>query len=365
MIVLESSPNWPNRVGSMNYWISILFRAIPLVIGAICLGLGLYVRAGGTDANHYIAGHVLISLTAICIALFATAAVIIRQLIGTFSRGWKFILPIVGYAVALATIIWGLNLRNQGGSAAFVAGHIVFGVGLIAACVTTVATSSTSFTLIPKNAKRRHEDGVPAEAYGAGAGTTLILVPIVATAIAVIFAAMLLSRSAEAPHFIAGHVLVGLAAICSSLIALVSTVVRQVRNQFDEGERWWWTLWVLLMGSATFVWGLFVLFGSQRPERIAPGCILLGLAMICYSIISKVWLLALVWRRTCALANRIPIIPVMTCLACLFFSDFLSEAAMTDSNFFIPARVMAGLGAVCFTLFSIVSILEAGTSEKS
>ena len=106
-----------------------------------------------------------------------------------------------------------------------------------------------------------------------------------------------------------------------------------------------------------------MLFGSDRPERIAPGYVLLGLGMVCYSIISKVWLLALVWRRECPLANRIPLIPIMTCLACLFLAAFLAEAAVVDSAFFVPARILPGLGAVCFTLFSIVSILEAGTSE--
>jgi len=347
----------------MNYSISILFRAIPLVMGAICLGLGLYVRSGGADAEHFIAGHVLISLTAICIALFTTAAMIIRQLTHTFSPAWKFILPIIGYAVALATIGWGLAMRAQGGDPEFVAGHVVFGVGLIAACVTTVAAASSAFTLIPRNAEGRHADGVPGEAYSASVGLLLICVPVAATLIGGIWAAVLLRRP-ETPYFVAGHVLLGLAAICSSLIALVATVVRQVRNQFDEGERWAWTLWVLLMGTATLIWALVVLFGSDRAERIAPGCILLGLGMICYSIISKVWLLALVWRRIVALANRIPLIPVMTCLACLFFSAFLSEAATTDPNFFIPSRVLTGLGAVCFTLFSIVSILEAGTSGK-
>ncbi|MDZ5007297.1 DUF2776 family protein, partial [Clostridium perfringens] len=30
---------------------------------------------------------------------------------------------------------------------------------------------------------------------------------------------------------------------------------------------------------------------------------------------------------------------------------------------FVPAHVMVGLGAICFTLFSIVSILESGTSN--
>ena len=349
----------------MNYWISILFRVIPLVMGAICLSLGLYVRSGGADADHFVAGHVLMSLTSICIALFTTAAMIIRQITHTFSRTWMIALPILGYTAALVTVIWGLLVLRQDGAPSFVAGHVVFGVGLIAACVSTVATASSTFTLIPQNAHGRREDGPPAGSYSAAFGRGLICIPVAAAAISAVWAITLLTRGAETPHFVAGHVLMGLAAICASLIALVSTVVRQVRNLFDEAERWAWTFWVLLMGTAAFVWGLFVLFGSDRPERIAPGCVLLGLGMICYSIISKVWLLALVWRRECALANRIPLIPIMTCLACLFFSAFLAEAATGDSAFFVPARILVGLGAVCFTLFSIVSILEAGTSGKS
>jgi len=348
----------------MNYGISVLFRAIPLLMGAVCLGLGLYVLAGASDAGHFVAGHVLIALTAICIALFTTAAMIIRQLTNTFGPQWKVILPIIGYGAALVTAAWGLWIR-AGSTApeAFVAGHVVFGVGLIAACVSTVATASSAFTLIPKNAAGHHEDGPPARAYSEGTGWILICVPLAATLVSGVWAAILLTDEAVTDHYVAGHVLMGLAAICSSLIALVATVVRQVRNQFDEGERWYWSWWVLLMGCAALLWGLFVLFSSDRPERIAPGCILLGLGMICFSIISKVWLLASVWRRQFALANRVPLIPVMTCLACLFFAAFLTETAMTHANFFVPSRVLTGLGAVCFTLFSIVSILEAGTSK--
>jgi len=346
----------------VNYWISILFRIIPLAMGAVCLSLGLYVKTAAAGANYFVAGHVLISLTAICIALFTTAAMIIRQLTHTFSRTWMIVLPIIGYSVALAALLWGVLILRQGNVPSFVAGHVVFGVGMIAGCVSTVATASSAFTLIPKNAHGRAEDGPPADAYRNAVGLGLISIPIAAAAIGVVWATMLLRREADAPAFVAGHVLMGISAICASLISLVSTVVRQVRNQFSEAERWVWTLWVLLMGTATFGWGLFVLFGSDRPERIAPGCILLGLGMVCYSIISKVWLLALVWRRQCSLANRIPLIPIMTCLACLFFSTFLAEATVANSDFFVPARVLAGLGAVCFTLFSIVSILEAGTS---
>lgn len=349
----------------MNYWISILFRIIPLAMGAVCLSLGIFVLNHSNGENYYfVSGHVLISLTAICIALFTTAAMIIRQLTHTFSQTWKIILPIIGYSVALVTMVWAVLILRQGSVPSFVAGHVVFGVGMIAACVSTVATASSAFTLIPKNAHGRHEDGPPPDAYSTATGLGLICIPLTAAAIGVAWATILLRRGTEVPHFIAGHVLMGISAICASLISLASTVVRQVRNQFGEAERWIWTIWVLLMGTATFGWGLVVLFGSDRPERIAPGCVLLGLGMVCYSICSKVWLLALVWRRECTLANRIPLIPILTCLACLFFSAFLSEAAVGDTAFFVPARVLVGLGAVCFTLFSIVSILEAGTSDK-
>jgi len=50
-------------------------------------------------------------------------------------------------------------------------------------------------------------------------------------------------------------------------------------------------------------------------------------------------------------------------LLCLFASAFQVETSQLDANYFIPSKVMVGLGAVCFTLFSIVSILEAGTSK--
>ncbi len=60
------------------------------------------------------------------------------------------------------------------------------------------------------------------------------------------------------------------------------------------------------------------------------------------------------------LANRMPLIPTVTALFCLFLAAFLFEARAMNLEFFVPARVLVGLGAVCFTLFSVVSILEAG-----
>lgn len=50
---------------------------------------------------------------------------------------------------------------------------------------------------------------------------------------------------------------------------------------------------------------------------------MIGLGLVCYSISSKVILLAKIWGREFALANRIPLIPVLTALACLFLASFV------------------------------------------
>ena len=154
----------------------------------------------------------------------------------------------------------------------------------------------------------------------------------------------------------------GLACICSSLVALVATIVRQIRNNYTKSERKQWPALVLIMGSISILWGLLVLANSN-PALSSTGYIMIGLGLVCYSISSKVILLAAIWRNTFKLDNRIPLIPVFTALACLFLSAFLFEMASLHNTYFVPARVLAGLGGICFTLFSIVSILESGTSK--
>ena len=347
----------------MNRTISVIFRAIPLLMGAVCLSFGLYILAGPNDAGHFVAGHVNVGLTAICFALFTTAATIIRQLVNRYGRVWVILLPLSGYVAAAAAIAWGIVLANRDSTAQnLTAGFVVIGVGLVAACVSTVAAASTKFTLIQSAQLLDALGGPPEGAHSRSTGAALIAVPVVAAVVGFSLAAGLLLRG-DSPGFVAGHVLLGLSAICTALIALVASIVRQVRNTFSEGERFAWAWLVAAAGTANVLLGLFVLFGFHEPYRLAPGCVLLGLGLICFSILSKVLLLALVWRRTFALANRIPLMPIGTALTCLFFAAFLSEAAGTDPEFFVPAHVLVGLGAVCFTLFSIVSILEAGTSE--
>lgn len=118
------------------------------------------------------------------------------------------------------------------------------------------------------------------------------------------------------------------------------------------------------MGSLAFVLGLILIFAYWDHPINFVGFVLIGLALICWSISSKVILLAKIWHADFPLANRIPIIPVLTALACLFLAAFLYEEAAFQAKFFVPARVLSGFGAICFTLYSIVSILESGTSKN-
>ena len=56
----------------MNYGISVLFRAIPLVMALFCFFYGGYIYLWGDDSSRMIAGPVVFFLGSICIALFAT-----------------------------------------------------------------------------------------------------------------------------------------------------------------------------------------------------------------------------------------------------------------------------------------------------
>lgn len=347
----------------MNYGISVLFRAIPLLMALFCFGYGAFVLHMGMDSAKYVAGPVVLSLGMICIALFATAATIIRQIIHTYGTVAKYALPVLGYLAALLTFIYGWEYMSEAPTAShFVAGHVVCGVAFITACVATTATSSTRFTLIPANSGTTGHD-VPPQAFNAAQGNILIAVAILLALATWIWAFWLLAKSdVHNAYYVAGHVMAGIACICTSLVALVATIVRQIRNSYSHAERRWWPALVLAMGTLGILWGLLIMT-NPNPAKSSIGYIMIGLGLVCYSISSKVILLAAIWRNTFKLANRIPLIPIFTALACLFLSAFLFEMASVHEVYFVPARVLAGLGGICFTLFSIVSILESGTSK--
>ena len=55
-------------------------------MAAFCFAYGAYIFSAGTDTARLTAGPVVFYLGAICVALYCTAATIIRQIIGTPHR---------------------------------------------------------------------------------------------------------------------------------------------------------------------------------------------------------------------------------------------------------------------------------------
>ena len=354
------------RRAVMNYGMSIVFRAIPLVMGAICLALGAYVlmeTPHGRVPGAFVAGHVLLYLTSICVALFCTAATIIKQLILPPGKTFHTWMPVLGYVVALFTIYVGWDMIMVEHSAPlFVAGHVVLGLGLISCCVSTVATASLRFIQIPVNSKSTSQARSP-QAYSPAQSVIMVLIPICCAIVGLGMGGAVLWKATSAEALVGGHVLAGIGFVCASLVALVVSVLKQINNTYTHGDRILWAQYVLICGLINVCWGLLVLWQLPHPMAVAPGYVLIGLGIVCWSISSKVILLAMVWRHAAPLAKRVPLIPVCTALTCLFIAAFLFQAATGDpAAYAVPARVMVGLGAVCFTLFSIVSILESGTS---
>ena len=294
----------------MNYGISVLFRAIPVFMALFCFSFGSFVYEDSLFPGRLVAGPVLIALGGICVALFATAATIIRQIINSYNVVAKYALPILGYSVAIITFLCGRWYMHDGDTAAhFVAGHVICGISFIVACVSTTAAVSTRFMLIPENAAS-NDDVFPVTAFTPV--QVRIFIGIVATiaAVAWLWALYLLSRAADGDAFyIAGHVMSGLACVCTSLVALVVTILRQICNRFVESDGRRYPFLVIAMGTLAILWGLVVLAGRVTSLSVT-GYIMIGLGLVCYSISSKVILLAAVWRRTFKLANRIPLIPV-------------------------------------------------------
>lgn len=346
----------------MNYGISVLFRAIPLAMALFCFFYGGFIYFWGDDSSRMIAGPVVFFLGSICLVLYATAVTIIRQIIGTYSTFAKYFLPIMAYAVAIFTFVFGTAIFSDTAHAEyFVAGHVVSGLGLITGCVATAATVSTRFKLITGNSADPTHDVNP---EGFSLQQELIFETVAAFFAVVAWAwTFILLGGGTTAHFVAGSVMGGIACICTSLIALVASIVRQERNVYSDREKSLWPKLVLGMGSIALIWGLIVVFVYFGQPRDFVGFVLIGLGMVCYSISSKVILLVKVWKSDFPLASRIPLIPVLTALICLFLAVFLFEEAAYKEKFFVPARVIAGLGAICFTLFSIVSILESGTKK--
>ena len=187
------------------------------------------------------------------------------------------------------------------------AGHVVFGLGLISGCVATVATASTKFSLIPENSQSAEGDRrVPPAGFPQAAVLVLSAIPVVLAIVAWAFSISNLAMSTTPGRFTVGHVVAGLAAICTSLIALVLSILRQVQNTYGQRDRIMWPWVVIVMGSLSMIWGIVLLALDNESYYLTPGFVMIGLGLVCFSILSKVGLLALVGAARSPLPTGCP-----------------------------------------------------------
>jgi hypothetical protein len=196
----------------------------------------IFVWSAGDTAGNFIAGRVVVFLGVICFCLFCTAETCIRQLIGHPTAAERIVLPAHGYLAAVGTTIYGVSVFAGASSAGldeqYVAGHIVFAIGLVAGCVATVAAASTKFSLTSKNAHAAEgERRLPADAFPRGGVVVLAAVPIVLALVSWSFAIVNLLLPTTPARFTVGHIVAGLAFVCTSLIGLSSASFTRCRTR--------------------------------------------------------------------------------------------------------------------------------------
>lgn len=348
----------------MNYGISVLFRLIPLLTGLFCFFYGgcIYFDSSGESAR--VAGPAVFFLGSVCLALCCIAATVVRQTAPADNhRRTRYLFPALGYAVAVATFIVGLVLISQRESAGFsVSGHVVCGLALVTICLATVAVASVGFSHISENSSKVSPEQVQTVSGPAGftarRGSVIMGIPILAAAAAWIWALVLLTHAHEPAHLVAGSILFGAACVCTVAIALVASVVRQIRNSYRNSERSTWCSLSMSMGAVAFVFGVALLVMEWSESTGYVGFVLIGLGLVCWSVSSAVILLAKMWRADYPLARRLSLIPLVAALICMFTAAFLFESA--GGRLFTAARILMGFGAVCFAIFPIVCIIESG-----
>jgi hypothetical protein len=183
-------------------------------------------------------------------------------------------------------------------------------------------------------------------------------------------------------NFVAGWVVTFLGVIClclfctaatiirqlighyTSLIALVWSIVRQVQNTYGQRDRIVWPWLVIVMGSLSMIWGIVVLALGSESYYLTPGFVMTGLGLVA-SAFSARWVCS-PWcgGGRSALPNGCPCSRFSRGSRVCSWQRSCSRQRWADSNVFIPARVLVGRGAICFSLYSIVSILESGTSSS-
>lgn len=340
-----------------------IYRAVPLAAAAVSVGFGAYILRQGRTPDDLTAGLTMFQFALICLALYANAATVLWQHAHPFGGVGRYGYPIFAWLVAIVATgfsIWMMRL-DIAEPVYFVVGHVTFAMAMVCVCIASVVSASAHFPQLVENASLP-EGATPASRapFRGDTVASLSVIPVIATLIVWGWSFFLLrgigSGTPEAQSN-GGHLMMGLAMVCTSLVALVFTVLRQTQNTYTARERVLWPGLAFLMGLITVLWGVYFASSPIEPFRHSAGFLMIGLGMNSWAILAKVLVLAVVWKSVAPMAGRIEIIPVLTTLVCLVLSIFLFESA--NPNLLTGARLLLGLGLAAYPVWAIVSVMQA------
>lgn len=337
-----------------------ILEYLPLIMFVFCLFFGSFILMDNNPEN-FVSGHLIIFLGMVCINLFFLAALITRQ-----SRGGKssLIYPIIGFLVAISTIVYGLFLIIPDIAYYKETGHNICGIGLICLCIAVETMICTKFTIIQENSSKSSSEKNNIKSFSNKSTTILTLIPLIAVFSGWACALYLIYNGGFYDNFIPGHVMAGMSLVCTCILAAAVHSLRQINNNYQRSDFKIWPDLSLIMGLTALIWGLCLLFINQNPATFLPtGFLLIGISFVCFSITSKLFLVSRTWKRSYANTYLVPFIPLLLFLFCIFLSFFLFQASFRDLDIYIPSRVLVGMGAVCFSIFALVSIISQGKSH--
>jgi heme A synthase len=257
---------------------------------------------------------------------------------------------------AIITISYGVFLFNHDIVYFKVAGHKVLGLGLICLCIATETVICTKFNKIRENNILK-SDSYQAN-FSKNYSRLLILIPILAVLVGWAWAIYLLMNPDINDNFIPGHVMAGMAMICTCVLAAAITTIKQINNTYKDIDKKIWPGLAFTVGLISIIWGLILLLIDKNPATyLSPGFILIGISCVCFSIFSKLILVSRSWRAEFKNIPSVLLISLFLALICFSLSFFLFQGAVNDLNIYIPARVLVGLGFVCLSLFAVINIM--------
>ena len=330
----------------------IFLRAIPLAITLYEVLFGFY-----TILHHpsdCVPGRFLVSLGSITFAIYSAVAVALRQgerhIISWPLCTW----PICAFIGSLAAILWGIILLLHPSFINVVSGHMVFGAGLIAICVSTVSLISLHLTDISWNEIHLPIGQCNYHSWSRNVVYILASIPILATISGVIDSLISLVSSSEAEQ-IGGHALSAQTLVCLSFVLIVWVLGHQMNNTFTGKYKWRYGIYITVNGLINIIWGLFTALTFPSAFRTC-GWGMVALGLVCISVSGKMHRINGYWHDKSELAIAAHYFPLVAAFTGFLLSDILFSCVVHVISYVWAAYAVGGLSAVCACAFALVAV---------